>query len=72
MPFGVSCQTAFLRGKLGIALASAGSTKRASMKRWQTDRAGMGAGGVSVDAAIDDETGPLAGLSPAWADMLPP
>ena len=28
MPFGVSCQTAFLRGKLGIGLASAGSTKR--------------------------------------------
>jgi hypothetical protein len=39
MPLGVSCHTAFLRGKDGVGFASEGSTKRASMKRWQTDLA---------------------------------
>lgn len=42
MPFGVNCQTAFLRGKFGrfgSGLPSADSMNRASVKRWHTDRA---------------------------------
>lgn len=39
IPFGVSCQTAPLSGKLGTTFPSADSISRASVKRWHTDRA---------------------------------
>ena len=39
IPLGVSCHTAPLSGKLGTTLPSADSISRASVKRWQTDRA---------------------------------
>src|SRR5690554_3993535 len=39
IPFGVSCQSEPLSGKLNVAFPSASSMNRASINRWHTDRA---------------------------------